>query len=193
MANMSASEVLKAELYGLAPVKPDLSLPPKPTTSLTSGTNSALESVPASVSVLEATKMSMDLPTNLDEDPGLVMTNDTAADSNLAEEDMDADGDLDPDLSVSGNDVTTEESPKGTKRKHDVIDDEAGAGLGSDEDDAPASSMTLKVNPDGTVEQEDKVKCVKLRPLLAVTHNFRADFGSLVTKNATIARNSVSN
>lgn len=155
MANMSAAEMLKAELAGAQPVKPNQSLAVKP------------------VFTPDVTMISAD-----DEFPGLG-GQDTPQDVELADDrpDVDADGDLDPDnssantVAVSTNDV--DNFLAGVKRKiEEVEEDTINNGLGSDEDEAPDDAVVapkaLKVNADGTVEQEDTIKYVKL--LLNILH-----------------------
>jgi 5'-3' exoribonuclease 2 len=144
MANMSAAEMLKAELAGTKPVKPDLSLPPKPTFT----TEFAITS-PAATD---------------DEFPGLGshdISNDVKTSEDGMEEDADAEGEPDPDSLPAAN------GDSGVKRKIDEAEDETDNILGSDEDDAPDdvvhASKALKVNPDGTVDQEDTVRYVIIR------------------------------
>ena len=139
MANMSAGEVLKAELFGMVPTKPDLSLPPKPSTP-------DINLLPTPTSALEATKMSVDAHSP-NEIPGVgphFSSEKVGIESNLIDEDFNAGEVSDPDAPSIG-----------VKRKHDDVDD--------GQDDLPledeTSSLAMKVNPDGTVEQEDIVKC----------------------------------
>jgi 5'-3' exoribonuclease 2 len=168
MANMSAGEILKAELFGLAPTKPDLSLPPKPTTVLAS------DAIPTSRSaLLEATKMSMDVQPVSDGITayGVLATTDGAAvEDTFPVSDVDADGEPDPDVP----DDIAEASHAGTKRRHDEFEEDIVESLGSDDDDTPAGPLALKVNPDGTVDQEDRVKHVSsfhvCTPRLPVAH-----------------------
>ena len=144
---MSAAEMLKAELAGAKPVKPDLSLPPKPTFT----------------SEARASPVATD-----DEFPGLGghdMSDDVKASENVMEgDDVDADGEPDPDNlpATNGNDVDT--FLAGVKRKIDEVEEDLDNSLGSGEDDAPedvaVASKALKVNPDGTVDQEDTIKYV---------------------------------
>jgi hypothetical protein len=151
MANMSAAEMLKAEMGG---VKPDLSLPPKPV---------AVEMLPT-VSGIEAVPMSIEA--HDDEVPGLgtqisalplasnQVINDATPTQGDTDVDLDADGETDPDVSNGTINVVA-----GVKRKHE--EDEDDESLGSEEEGPPdAGPSALKVNKDGTVEQEDKVKYV---------------------------------
>ncbi|KAJ3516204.1 hypothetical protein NLJ89_g1262 [Agrocybe chaxingu] len=157
MANMSAAEVLKAELSGLSPVKPSAS-----------ASKSAPAREPPIVKISPAPTPMIEV----DEVPGLGATQTLPT---TPEADVDADGEPDPDVKMlSGaeasntNDIDTE-TPNalvGTKRTFEegpgendsngatddviVIEEE-------DEEEAPAA-LSLKVNPDGTVEQEDTVK-----------------------------------
>jgi len=147
MANLSAAEMLKAELAGAKPVKPDLSLPPKPAFN-------------ADVAI--ASPAATD-----DEFPGFgghdIATDIKASeDDDMEGDDADADGEPDPDSLpiANGNDVDT--FLAGVKRKIDEVEEEADNSLGSDEEDAPEDvaleSKALKVNADGTVDQEDTIK-----------------------------------
>lgn len=163
MANMSAAEMLKAELAGLMPVKPTASAPSKSTS----------DTAPAN---LDEKASEIPIASHGDDDvPGLngsaVITQSpppSVIDSTIVlpvENDIDAEGEPDP--NVSADDLMIHEdiggSPRGQKRPIDEVDDvdEDEEILGSDDDDVPVStSLTLKVNPDGTVEQEDLVKYV---------------------------------
>lgn len=160
MANLSARDMLKAEQAGAVPVKPDLSLPPKPT-----------------ITADDATMFSA--PPAVDDDfPGFGAHNDTVVQSNEAkpsdddmggnDADADADGESDPDShsAVAVNEENINNFLSGVKRKIDEVDNALDKTLGSDEDDAPedavVESKALKVNPDGTVEQEDTIKYVQI-------------------------------
>jgi 5'-3' exoribonuclease 2 len=168
MANMSAAEVLKAEMSGLSPVKPDRSLPVKPPLTV-----SATVSPPAT---LQASPMSTSPPIrnfvpglpddDTDDVPGFGNHRNGGAllptDVHMKALPVGSDADADPGaLPGSMGDV---EPVAGTKRKFeegpavDDVDDEITA---EDDDDAPADvPLALKVNPDGTVEQADTVKFV---------------------------------
>lgn len=148
LANMSARDVLKAELAGASPVKPNLSTPPKPDST---------PDVPMTSSIISSE----------DEFPGLGghhVSMDIFNDANTSPDDPDADaeGEPDPDNQpvVNGDDV--DKVSIGVKRKIEEVDDADNDILGSDDDDAPADivnvAKALKVNPDGTVEQEDTVR-----------------------------------
>lgn len=148
MANMSAAEVLKAELAGLQPLKPSASSlvpPPAPAAP-----------VPAApIPQPEPTATNGDAPAAMEEDdnefPGLG-------------------GGVPPivtDVVMNTND--TESSPHGVKRTHDVVEAEdeeiqPDTALPAEEDDEAdpdaSASYSFKVNPDGTVVQEDNVRCV---------------------------------
>ncbi|KAJ7638586.1 exoribonuclease 2 [Roridomyces roridus] len=159
MANMSAAEMLKAELSGAVPVKPNLSLPTKPATTAP-GTDTFLP--PSDPSSLSNGK-----PTDHDDgaadppDNGDAITVDPAPDN-----EGDAVGVVDTDEPMIGESAATEavinsddDTSVGVKRKFSDMTDAADETLGDDEDDAPPDvSIRLKVNPDGTVEQEDTVQ-----------------------------------
>ncbi|KAG6866523.1 hypothetical protein C0991_003067 [Blastosporella zonata] len=176
MANLSAAEVLKAEMSGLVPVK---SLPAKP----------ASPSKPViPVATLEAAPMSTSpttsgvIPTDDDDEvPGLgnhrnvvpdpqpeSQSSAMVVDANDA--DADAEGESDPDALMSAiRDNDDVGHVAGVKRKfeegpaapEESTDDVVTV---EDDDDAPPDAAepvpALKVNADGTVEQEDTVKCV---------------------------------
>ncbi|KAJ7117313.1 exoribonuclease 2 [Mycena crocata] len=184
MANMSAAEMLKAELSGAAPVKPNLSLPAKPATTAP-GTDTFLTS-PDTSRLSEGA-----LPDHDDGVPGFgnhhtststqsYPTDDSNGEAKAvepaSENDADADGVADTDELMNG-DATAEtvngdsvadtvmnsdddDSSHGVKRKLSDMNDPADETLGEDDDDeAPADvSMRLKVNADGTVDQVDTVQ-----------------------------------
>jgi 5'-3' exoribonuclease 2 len=181
MANLSAAEMLKAELAGAKPVKPDLSLPPKPAFN-------------ADVAI--ASPAATD-----DEFPGFgghdIATDIKASeDDGMEGDDADADGEPDPDSLpiANGNDVDT--FLAGVKRKIDEVEEEADNSLGSDEEDAPEDvaleSKALKVNADGTVDQEDTIKWVFIRStrLFDCTDHFITGCGSQAIESDITARNS---
>ena len=165
MANMSAAEVLKAELAGLTPVKPSAnsfssaSTPAVPTPNATADGDVP----PAVVANMELSDEGTDIP-------GLGVGPDN---SNYVIESMDVDEDRsENELSNGVTNGASLESPHGTKRKHEVAeaeDEEVEAAEGDvtipveedDDDDANAAVATnyaLKVNADGTVDQEDTVR-----------------------------------
>lgn len=144
MANMSAAEVLKAELAGLVPVKTSAS-------SLTSDPTAAAPTPqPTNGDVSLTTKV---IPAAEDEDsdfPGL-----GGPGPNVTQNVVNGDADVDMPDSASGK------SPRGEKRKHDVGDAEETLPLDEEDEDADgtdATSYALKVNADGTVEQQDTVR-----------------------------------
>ena len=179
LANMSAAEMLKAEMgVPLIPLKPSKSS----TTSSTNATSAPKPPVEPSGSSASVSDI------NETEIPGLGAAS-SAPDSGSAETGASAEPVLpvenDINLNTEGesapptvdavdqimNDDTV---PRGVKRSIDEVeadDPDADAdadgdvvedlGSDDDEDSAPTNtSLKLKVNPDGTVEQEDIVKCV---------------------------------
>lgn len=157
MANMSAADVLRAELGG-GSAKLDLSLPMKPISSAISS------SAAAPSASLDAARMSMPLPKasttssddaageDQEEFPGL-----GGATSDLPSETA---------LDTAKMDVTiADDETHGTKRTYE--EGPGAPGDGGDEDIAieeeeeailTSTRLALKVNPDGTVEQEDTVR-----------------------------------
>ncbi|KIL68250.1 hypothetical protein M378DRAFT_941926 [Amanita muscaria Koide BX008] len=167
MANMSAAEVLKAELASpsATSAKLDLSLPMKPISSAISSTAAAPSAS------LDAARMSAPV--------AKVLTPDVAYES-LEESTEDFPGLGTADLAMSDAteerklDIPSQDDPgvdtelHGVKRKFeegpgepaDEGDEEVATIEDEDEEGAPVPSKrhALKVNPDGTVEQEDTVR-----------------------------------
>lgn len=162
MANMSAAETLKAELAGLMPVKANLH---KASDSVTT------EPAPTSLSTI-----SID-GDDEEEVPGFGLHK--SSDVNVSIEEIAKTSEI----VMSVNDVSTDEPTDeptdlagsdhadkvliGVKRSISEVDDvveESMAELGDDADDAPEDAgvvpKALKVNADGTVDQEDTVKFV---------------------------------
>lgn len=167
MANMSAAEVLKAQLNGLSPVKPSAkasSVPvskPEPVNESNPDDDDDMDGVPG----LGAYPRQRDpSPSPLPLPVPQIPRSQTPAES-----DADADGEVDPDTKMLSNGAEVVASEvldilAGAKRKFEE-------GPGSDEpaedvttieddDDDTSPSLTLKVNVDGTAEQEDHVKLV---------------------------------
>jgi 5'-3' exoribonuclease 2 len=196
MANMSAAEMLKAELSGVSPVKPD-PLPPKPpppTTAATPTSNGDVihmeeDEVPGLGNHNLTSHMSLDPPNTQ------TMKSETPADC-----DMDAEGDPDPDVVAGSSDagIIGRDTSPNPKRKfeegpgsNDVPEDVVV--IEEEDDDAP-SSLILKVNADGTVEQEDTVKFVQQPPpFMSLSDLIRTDFGSQDTKSDITVKNLASN
>ncbi|TFY53636.1 hypothetical protein EVJ58_g9344 [Rhodofomes roseus] len=169
MANMSAAEMLKAELAGLQPLKPKSTKSPPAVTKPDSTTPAASVSAPAAPPASLPTQPDMKIdeedvpglgaPTSpeFELDPAAVPNSETLAQS----DEMDADGIPDPSVQSEEFTMSVDDGPRGRKRSIDDVEaDEVPEDLGDeDEDDAPVStSLTMKVNADGTVEQEDVVK-----------------------------------
>jgi 5'-3' exoribonuclease 2 len=134
MANMSAAEVLKAELGGLQPGS-------SPATSSTAVDSPVVKDpIPAVTSDV----------TEEDEIPGL------GGDS-FMETSQEAEalvGTAEIELSAAAENFL-----HGVKRKLEEAEDSDSTPLVPDEDEEPGKGpLALKVNPDGTVEQEDTVK-----------------------------------
>ncbi|KAK2466452.1 hypothetical protein APHAL10511_002094 [Amanita phalloides] len=156
MANMSAAEVLRAELGGGSTVKLDLSLPMKPVSSAISSTAAApsasLDAARMSVPMAKTTSVAnTDVAEGDEEDfPGLGSTSSEMISTEISEDE-----------------VVTDDVTSATKRKYEEGPGALGDGGDEDiiimeeeeEEEAPASKrLALKVNPDGTVEQEDTVR-----------------------------------
>ncbi|KAL0949870.1 hypothetical protein HGRIS_009904 [Hohenbuehelia grisea] len=200
MANMSAAEVLKAELAGLMPVKPSASSPKKGA-ALASAARSVTSSAPAASTSSPNTDSTTALPPNgnpasvsemprdaeSDEVPGLAMPQNDEADAPVSDDAMKVDGretsaaeaginegappaaiapngNENDNVSMSdGTAAAVDNLLAGVKRKveegpDEPVEEDETVLPGSD-DDAPAEpALALKVNPDGTVEQEDTVK-----------------------------------
>ncbi|THH33760.1 hypothetical protein EUX98_g365 [Antrodiella citrinella] len=143
MANMSAAEMLKAELSGLVPLKP----------SKTSETSQVLPAAQDSA-------MTDDFVA-----PGLDVASLTSNPSNDALAPLPDDVtviDKSPANGLASKENAADAFLHGVKRKIDEVDEDAvEEGLGSDADDAPPDAeptYTLKVNIDGSVDQDDTVK-----------------------------------
>lgn len=182
MANMSAAEVLKAEMSGLSPVKPDRSLPikPPPTASVTVSSPATLEASPMSTSPPTRNFVPGLLEDDSDDVPGFgnhrngsaLPLVDVSMNATPTENDADADGEPDPDaLQIDGGTTGKVELVAGTKRKFGegpAIDDDDEVTV-EDDDDVPVDApLAMKVNPDGTVEQEDTVQLVSNFQLVLV-------------------------
>ncbi len=167
MANMSAADVLRAELGGNT-AKLDLSLPMKPVSSAISSTAAAPSAS------LDAARMSLPLPKP---STTTATTVTSGADGDAVDEDQEEFPGLGGSAGGSASDPTSESAPDaveedaiipseeahGTKRKY-----EEGPGASDDggdedivtveEEEAAPKRLALKVHPDGTVEQEDTVR-----------------------------------
>lgn len=171
---MSAAEMLKAELGGsLAPmpVKPDLALPAKPTEKTPDTVDSSTAAAPPEDSQMDLGSDEIEFPglgnetadpTDDSITPSKEETNgvSTADHDMVAEEDLDAEGEIDPDAPAEGN-LEVDNLLAGVKRKIEEAEEDDDPVLPDDDDeDAPPAdtSFALKVNADGSVEQDDTVK-----------------------------------
>ncbi|KAG5637629.1 hypothetical protein H0H81_003910 [Sphagnurus paluster] len=172
MANMSAAEVLKAEMSGLMPVKSLPAKPPSPVKPVAPPTVT-LEAAPMSISPVPVGFRAPAPPAHEDDDevPGLgnhrnssisvlpPPPSETNSQSMITDpNDADAGGDLDSDVLMGGD--GDNKISVGSKRKLEEGTDDADDVVTVEEDDdvPDASGLALKVRPDGTVEQEDTVK-----------------------------------
>ncbi|KAJ4492874.1 XRN 5'-3' exonuclease N-terminus-domain-containing protein [Lentinula edodes] len=167
MANMSAAEVLKAELAGLVPVKPTASnvdnvpnvlLPSGPEPSMIISDTTATPSVDITMTV-----------DSEDEVPGFGAQSVTDENAPSVSTDFDIPFSEKNNVgtfengTVGADDVEADPNLAGTKRKLDEMNiEETDETVVVDDDeppvDGPHSSLAFKVNPDGTVSQEDTVK-----------------------------------
>ncbi|KAJ3806920.1 exoribonuclease 2 [Lentinula aff. lateritia] len=168
MANMSAAEVLKAELAGLVPVKPTASnvdnvlnvlLPSGSEPSMIVSDTTATPSVDITMTVDSEDEVpGFGAQSVSDENAPSVST---AFDIPFSEKDNVGTFE---NGTVGADDVEADPNLTGTKRKHDEMNteetDETAVVDDDDEPpvDGPHSSLAFKVNPDGTVSQEDTVK-----------------------------------
>lgn len=146
MANMSAAEMLKAELGGAQPVKSSKS--PSP---------AKLESHPTPVFAQPGAEDDMDVPGfgNASAMDSMRMPEDDRSEADgSAEPEAPSQGDIEMETSVSGDEAL--QFLHGVKRKLEEAEDSEN----TPDEEAEKSVFALKVNPDGTVEQEDTVKCV---------------------------------
>jgi len=180
LANMSAAEVLKAELAGLTPVKPSNS--PSKTASLPTVLEpmnvdqqkdvDVIDEIPPGLSFHVEKVLSEDVQSSVTSPPSVPLP------PVVTEEDgdVDAEGELDPDStmelpndSVSQNvDDAMADILAGAKRTFEegpgepeaAASEEDIVSIEEDDDDTDnvTSSLALKVNADGTVEQKDIVK-----------------------------------
>ena len=169
MANMSAAEVLKAELAGLVPVKKSASASSFKTAAAPAPAPAAApapaDPTPPSTSTSDHDVLPPAAPAPIAEDeadvPGLGTPGPNASEPHS---DMVVDGTNDGDHVM--DEAPAQESPHGAKRKRDVLEEEeaeeAEETIELEDDEAPPdadqSAYALKVNADGTVEQEDRVK-----------------------------------
>ena len=162
MANMSAAEVLKAQLNGLSPVKPSTKDSPDPVSKPEPMNESNVDDMDG-VPGLSAFSRQRDPSPSLPPPPVPQLPRSQTP----AESDADADAELDPDTKMlsADSEAVAGEVPDilaGAKRKFEEgpgSDEPAEDAMIEDEDD-PTPSLTLKVNSDGTAEQEDHVKLV---------------------------------
>ncbi|ETW84271.1 hypothetical protein HETIRDRAFT_425699 [Heterobasidion irregulare TC 32-1] len=157
MANLSAAEMLKAEMASLMPVKRH-ALPPKPPVVVPTPTP-----VVEPVAVVPSTNDTSDM-----EVPGLGSGNfngdaPSTGKSDSAQSIQTRQSDTE---SRNGNGASAMEIDKrtevaGVKRSFEEAEEdlaEDSIGEEEEDEDAPAKPLALKVNPDGTVEQEDTVR-----------------------------------
>ena len=163
MANMSAAEVLKAQLNGLSPVKPSAKDSPDPVSKPDPMNDSYVDDMDG-VPGLSAFSRQRDPSPSLPPPPVPQLPRSQTP----VEGDADADAERDPDtkmLSTDSEAVAGEvlDILAGAKRKFEEgpgSDEPAEDAMMEEDDDDPILPLTLKVNSDGTAEQEDHVKLV---------------------------------
>lgn len=179
MANMSAAEMLKAELSGLQPVKSGVSsLPPKPAAAtITAATQIAAQLPPKPITT--ATEMTT----------GTLPVAERSADDMEVDEFGRArrpDGGEDP---TSGQKRKFEEGPGSVEKEEDVVVVEE-----NEDDEVPPDNdpLAYKVNSDGTVSQDDTVRQVVLSNFLwYVVHISNPDYGRRATRRGITSKSSV--
>lgn len=158
LANMSAAETLKAEMANLMPAKRP-SLPAKPAVALPSlpAPVTKFEPIIESISVAKLEPVQGDVP-GLGGAQPMSVIGDAGSEKNGTDTPMDED-----DVSVLGKKRSFEEVQQDQTQTSDYVIDEDIANA-DDEPDNPEDAevakkaLALKVNNDGTVEQEDTVK-----------------------------------
>ena len=190
MANMSAAEVLKAQLNGLSPVKPsakDSSVPASKSEPMNANVDDVMDGVPGLGALSRQREPSPPLPPP--PVPQLPRSQ-TPAES-------DADTELDPDTKMLSADSEAAAGEvldllAGAKRKFEEgpgSDEPAEDVMIEEDDDDPTPSLTLKVNSDGTAEQEDHVKLVYIHKHCTFSLKAFSDCGNLVTRSGTTDKN----
>ncbi|KAJ3743348.1 exoribonuclease 2 [Lentinula detonsa] len=170
MANMSAAEVLKAELAGLIPVKQSGSkVDSKPVILPSDSEPMVISNSPTtpSVDITMTVEHEDDVPgfgTQSIPDESITNTSSIPIDSDMPISEKN-DGSSENGTTVDADDAEAESTLAGTKRKRDDLNtDEIGESVVVEDDDEPPAdgphspSPAFKVNPDGTVSQEDTVK-----------------------------------
>ena len=216
LANMSAAEILKAEMASLVPVKKtsraaSMATATTAATPPVSSTSPPAAQPPSGPIAPPVTSADIDIP-GLGGLPSV-------ASSTISETSMSVDvpaaaepavGDA---VSPAGNgapagaeddSVMSEpdgSGPHGVKRSIEEVETEDAAdpdSLDDEEETAPEGDKTLalKVNPDGTVEQEDFVKCVRCAisarsGVRSIVDQCVIGYGSPDTGNGTIVKSSV--
>ncbi|KAF7353018.1 5'-3' exoribonuclease [Mycena venus] len=157
MANLSAAEMLKAELSGAT--HSSLLLPPESSSSLSNGTPDDDEGVPG-FGNHHASTTAPSNPPDENNDPAVAV--EPTASVNGAEDQVETDEPMNGDVTTNSIDISmnSDDDLTGLKRKLSDMEDVGDETIPvDDEDDAPPDvSVRLKVNADGTVDQEDTVK-----------------------------------
>ncbi|KDN50915.1 hypothetical protein RSAG8_00544, partial [Rhizoctonia solani AG-8 WAC10335] len=153
LANLSAADAMRAELAGAAPLKPT-SRATLTETNPTASEAPAPADAPTPEQMAEP-KLEPEAPTPASVEPEPTNEADMAVDSESGNVEA-TNGALDALIASAVNDAGADDGPRGVKRSAEAME--------KDDSDAPAEDeessvkKVLKVNPDGTVEQEDTVK-----------------------------------
>ena len=168
LANMSAAEVLKAEMASLMPVKKASRSSSTSTPTITPTTapkSPAIKSPSGPIAPPITSAVDVEIPGLGGLTSSAISEKSMSVEPNpppAAEDGAQPEGDGAPAEAEDDSAMTDGTEPRGVKRSIEEADsEEAGNAEESSDEDAPADKpLALKVNPDGTVEQEDTVKCV---------------------------------
>ncbi|KAJ1308602.1 hypothetical protein OPQ81_004300 [Rhizoctonia solani] len=152
LANLSAADAMRAELAGAAPLKPTSRAALSRTKSTTPEVPELVET-PVSEPTVEV-KPEPEVLAPVSEQPEATKETDVTVDSGPANADA-TDGAVNALIASAVNDIGAENGPRGVKRPAEEMEKDDSD---SAEDEESSTKKTLKVNPDGTVDQEDTVK-----------------------------------
>jgi 5'-3' exoribonuclease 2 len=156
LANLSAAEAMRAELAGAAPLKPTSratlsgARPSAPEVAPLAETVDVKPEIDETVPPPEVTEATNTVDEDVKPEPAALDTTESAIEAESAIEDL---------ITNAVNGANEGDQPRGVKRSAEEMEKEDGDSL---EEEEATAKRALKVNPDGTVEQEDTVKYVLL-------------------------------